>query len=124
VSVLQATIVASSSLSGYKRYKNILLPHFLITMGNKPRRPSDLPKAAVEALWHGNVIEAIKVVRQERSIGLKEAKESIDAYIASQPALKKKMEQVLATAHQRFIRWLVGFLVLAAGVTYLVIRGL
>jgi hypothetical protein len=92
-------------------------------MGNKPRRSPDLPKAAVEALWHGNVIEAIKVVRQERTIGLKEAKESIDAYIASQPALKKKMDQVLATAQQRFIRWLIGFLVLAAGIIYFVMRG-
>ena len=93
-------------------------------MGNKSRRPSDLPKAAVDALWHGNVIEAIRVVRQERNIGLKEAKDLVDVYIASQPALKKKMDQVLATARQRFIRWLVGFLVLAAGVAYLVIHGL
>jgi hypothetical protein len=65
-------------------------------MANKARPASDLPKAAVEALWHGNVIEAIKVVRQERNIGLKEAKDSVDAYIVSQPALKKKMDQVLS----------------------------
>jgi ribosomal protein L7/L12 len=89
-------------------------------MGNKPRRSSELPKAAVEALWQGNVIEAIKVVRQERNIGLKEAKEAVETYIASEPALKKKMDQVLATAKQRFIRWLIGFLVLAAGMAYLV----
>ena len=89
-------------------------------MTNKPPRSADLPKAAVEALWRGNVIEAIKVVRQERNIGLKEAKDLVDAYLASQPALKKKMEQVLATAQQRFIRWLIGFLVLAAGVAYFV----
>ncbi|BFU88848.1 MAG: hypothetical protein NTAFB01_00350 [Nitrospira sp.] len=93
-------------------------------MKNKPRRSSDLPKAAVEALWHGNVIEAIKVVRQERKIGLKEAKKAVEAYLASQPALKKKMDQVLATAQQRFIRWLIGFLVLAAGMAYLVMGGL
>ena len=92
-------------------------------MGNKPRRSSDLPKAAVEALRHGNVIEAIKVVRPERNIGLKEATGVIDVYIASQPALKKKIDRVLATAQQRFIRWLIGFLVLAAGVAYLVMRG-
>jgi hypothetical protein len=92
-------------------------------MANKPRRASDFPKAAVEALWRGNVIEAIKVVRQERKIGLKEAKNLVDAYIASQPSLKKKMEQVLATARQRFVRWLIGFLVLAAGVAYFVMQG-
>ena len=92
-------------------------------MGNKPRRSSDLPKTAVEALRHGNLIGAIKVVRQERKIGLKEAKEEVEAYLASQPALKKKMDQVLATAQRRFIRWLIGFLVLAAGMAYLVMRG-
>ena len=90
-------------------------------MTNKTRHSSDLPKAAVEALWQGNVIEAIKVVRQERNIGLKEAKDVVDAYIASQPALKKKMAQIIAMAQQRFIRWLIGLLVLAAGIAYLVI---
>jgi ribosomal protein L7/L12 len=92
-------------------------------MASKPRRASDLPKAAVEALWHGNVIEAIKVVRQERNTGVKEAKDLVDAYLASQPALKKKMDQVLATAQQRFIRWLIGFLALVAGIVYFVMRG-
>ncbi len=89
-------------------------------MSNKLRRSSDLPKAAIEALRQGNVIEAIKIVRQERNIGLKEAKEQVVTYIATQPALKKKIDQVLATAKQRLIRWLIGFLVLAAGMAYLV----
>lgn len=88
-------------------------------MSNKPRRSSDLPKAAVEALWQGNLIGAITVVRQERNLGLTEAKGQVETYIASQPALKKKMDKVLATAQIRFIRWVIGFLVLAAGITYL-----
>ncbi|MGE0469046.1 MAG: ribosomal protein L7/L12 [Nitrospira sp.] len=92
-------------------------------MSNKPRRSPDLPKSAVQALRHGNLIEAIKVVRQERNLGLKEAKGVVEAYLASQPAIKKKMDQVLATAQQRFIRWLVGILVLAAGIAYLVMQG-
>lgn len=92
-------------------------------MPNKPRS-SDIPKAAVEALRSGNLIEAIKVVRQERNIGLKAAKKEVEAYLVSQPALKKKMDKVLARAQQRFIRWLVGFLVFAAGGAYLVMRGL
>jgi ribosomal protein L7/L12 len=91
-------------------------------MGTKPSRASDLPKAAVDALWQGNVIEAIKVVRQERNIGLKEAKHLVDVYLTSQPVLKKKMDQVLATARQRFIRWLIGLLVLAAGIAYLMME--
>lgn len=89
-------------------------------MSNKSRHSSDLPRAAVDALWQGNVIEAITVVRRDRNIGLKESKNVVDAYIASQPALRKKMDKVLATAQRRFIRWLIGFLILAAGSTYLV----
>lgn len=87
-------------------------------MAAKHRRDTDLPKVVVEALWQGNVIEAIKLVRQERNVGLTEAKDLVDTYIASQPTLKKKLDQVIATAQQRFIRWLIGFLVLAAGVGY------
>jgi len=83
----------------------------------------DLPKEAIEALWQGNVIEAIKVVRLEQNVGLKEAKEQVDAYIGSQPALKKKLDQMLATANKRMVRWLIGFLVLAAGIAYFLIQG-
>jgi len=93
------------------------------TMSNKSRRSPDLPKAAVDALWQGNVIGAIKVVRLEQNIGLKEAKEQVDAYIGSQLALKKKLDQVLATAKKRMVRWLIGFLVLAAGIAYFLIQG-
>jgi len=93
------------------------------TMSNKSRRFSGFPKAAVDALWEGNVIEAIKVVRLEQNIGLKEAKEQVDAYIGSQLALKKKLDQVLATAKKRMVRWLIGFLVLAAGIAYFLIQG-
>jgi len=83
----------------------------------------DLPKEAIEALWQGNVIGAIKVVRQERNIGLKEAKDLVEAYIGAQPALRKKTDQMLAKVQQRFVRWVIGFLVLAAGGAYFVMQG-
>ncbi len=92
-------------------------------MAKKLRRSSELPPAAVEALWQGNVIEAIKVVRQERNIGLKEAKDVVDLYIAAQPTLKKKIDHVLTTARQRFVRWLIGFLLLAVGAAFLMMQG-
>jgi ribosomal protein L7/L12 len=92
-------------------------------MSNKPRRSSEIPKAAVEALRRGALIEAIKVVRQERNIAFKEAKAEVEAYIFSQPALKKKMDKVLVTAQQKFVRWMVGFLVLAAGIVLLMMLG-
>jgi ribosomal protein L7/L12 len=92
-------------------------------ISNKPGRTEDLPKEAIEALWSGNVIGAITIVRQARNIGLKEAKEQVDAYVGSHPALKKKLDQVLATAKKRMIRWLIGFLVLAAGIAYFLMQG-
>jgi hypothetical protein len=93
-------------------------------MKQKPSRSLDLPKSAVEALRQGNLIGAIRVVRQERKIGLKEAKAQVEEYIASQPALKKKMDKVLVEAQQKFIRWMIGLLVVAAGVAYFVLQKL
>ncbi len=92
-------------------------------MSHKPRRSPDLPKAAVEALRRGALIEAIKVVRQERNIGFKEAKVVVESYIASQPAIKRKMDKVLVTAQQKFVRWMIGFLVLAIGIALLIMLG-
>jgi len=61
-------------------------------MTQEPTQSSTLPPAAVELLWRGDVIEAIKLVRAERKLGLKEAKDLVDSYIRSQPSLRQKME--------------------------------
>ena len=93
-------------------------------MATKLDRSVRLSKAAIDTLWQGNVVGAINIVRKERGIGLAEAKELVVTYIGTQPALKKKIDQVLTTAKRRFIGWMVGVLVLAAGIAYFVIRGL
>lgn len=41
-------------------------------MSDEPAQSSTLSNAAVEMLWRGDVIGAIKVVRVERNLGLKE----------------------------------------------------
>ena len=88
------------------------------------RHSSDLPKAAAETLRRGNLVEAIRIVSRERHVSFKEAKAQVEVYIGSQPALKKKMDKILVDAQRKFIRWIVGFLVLAAGVTYIVMQKL
>jgi hypothetical protein len=40
-----------------------------------------LPQAAVTALWRGQIIEAIRLLRVEQNIGLKEASELASAYV-------------------------------------------
>lgn len=84
---------------------------------------TDLPQAAVEALWKGNVIEAIKIVRLERDVELKQAKDQVDAYVKSQPALQHKLQAAQAQATQGLVRWLIGLLVLAAAAAYMFISG-
>jgi hypothetical protein len=89
--------------------------------GSSP--PSAFPPAAVAALEQGNIIEAIKIVRLERGLGLKESKDQVDAYLKSRPDLQRRLEAAQAEARQGFVRWLVTFLALAAAAAYFVVRG-
>jgi hypothetical protein len=49
-----------------------------------------LPDAAVSALHEGQKIRAIKILRTVNSLGLKEARDLVDAYIAGTPELDAK----------------------------------
>jgi ribosomal protein L7/L12 len=44
-----------------------------------------LPANVLEALHHGQTIEAIKLLRQATGLGLKEAKDAVDAYMQGLP---------------------------------------
>lgn len=92
-------------------------------MTNGLSNPSALPQAAVAALEQGNTIEAIKIVRLEREIGLKESKDLVDAYLKSRPDLQRRLEAAQAEARQGFVRWLVIFLALAAMAAYFLTQG-
>jgi hypothetical protein len=86
-------------------------------------QPSAFPPAAVAALEQGNIIDAIKIVRLDRSLGLKESKDLVDAYLKSRPDLQRRLEAVQAEARQGFVQWLVIFLALAAAAAYFVTQG-
>lgn len=83
-------------------------------MMQDPTQASTLSNAAVELLWRGDVIAAIKLVRVERNLGLKEAKDLVDAYIRSQPSLRQKMEQVQSEMWRKLKRGLIVALIFAA----------
>ncbi|MCC6609074.1 MAG: ribosomal protein L7/L12 [Burkholderiales bacterium] len=53
-----------------------------------PASPSsiDLPAAAIAALRQGNKVEAIKIVRAELGLGLKEAKDAVEDYERAHPS--------------------------------------
>jgi hypothetical protein len=76
-----------------------------------------LSSAAIAALYNGNKIEGIKIVRRERNIGLKEAKDAVEEYLASQPLLQSSIAAVQHEGKRGVLLWLVAIIVLAI-VTY------
>jgi len=52
--------------------------------------PIHLPHKAIQALKKGNKIQAIKWVRTEKSMCLKEAREQVENFLRQHPDLKKK----------------------------------
>ena len=50
----------------------------------------------IEALTKGHKIEAIKILRQERELGLKEAKDAVDRYVEARPDLVSQFQAASA----------------------------
>jgi hypothetical protein len=77
-----------------------------------------LPQTAVAALRQGHMIEAVKLVRLEQNIGLREAKEQVDAYLRDQPVLRSRIEHTQADAREGLFRWLMFLFIGGAGLAY------
>lgn len=74
---------------------------------------ADIPAEAIDALWRGNKIEAIKMVRRARNLDLKDAKHRVEEYVRNDPALQQKLAAVQAETAAALVRWLVILGVLA-----------
>jgi hypothetical protein len=75
----------------------------------------DIPSQAIAELHHGRKIEAIRIIREAQGLGLKEAKDAVEAYIQSQPALQLSLEAKGRQARGALVRWLiVGAAIVAA----------
>lgn len=83
-----------------------------------PPLNSALSPAAVTALWKGQVIDAITLVHLEQNIGLDEAKDVIDTYLQSQPALKNHIHKARADAREGVFRWVIFLLSGGIGLGY------
>jgi hypothetical protein len=84
-----------------------------------PREDAGLPPPVIEALRSGKKIEAIKLLRLERNLGLKEAKDRVDDYVRRDPLLQRSLEQAQAETKRGCLLWLVGLLALGAAGYYL-----
>lgn len=70
------------------------------------------------ALWQGDRIEAIKLVRQEQKIGLREATDMVDTYLRSQPTLTHRIHEAHADAREGLRRWLIFLFIGGIGLAY------
>jgi ribosomal protein L7/L12 len=78
-----------------------------------------LPTDVMAALQQGKKIEAIKLLREARGIGLKEAKEAVERQVQDDPMLRAKLAAVQAEATRALIPWLLVVGAVALGVYYL-----
>jgi hypothetical protein len=77
----------------------------------------DIPLKAHDLLRKGRKIDAIKAVREATGLGLKEAKDAVEAYIARSPGLRREYEDAAASA--RGSLWLVLAILSVVGLTVL-----
>ena len=84
------------------------------------RPPTPFPAAAEAALLKGNKIEAIKIVRKERGVDLKEAKDIVEQHVATHPGLQMQMETAQAASRQGFLPWLMAVIIIGTLVYYFV----
>ena len=92
-------------------------------MADEPPPSPSLPAMAISALEQGRTIDAIKIIREERGLGLKESKDLVDVYLKSRPDLQRRLQAAQSKALQGFARWLAVFLTLAAAAGYFLIYG-
>jgi ribosomal protein L7/L12 len=85
-------------------------------------RSDDFPAETVTALWQGNKIEAIKILRQALHIDLKGAKDKVDQYVSNEPALQQKLATAQTESLRGLVRWLLA-IALALIVYYLFVAG-
>ena len=77
------------------------------------RRP--LPDDAIVALQRGDKIAAIKCLRETWNVGLKEAKDHIDAHIAADPALRQKLQASSLSGARGCLFWFILLLFVGFG---------
>ncbi len=74
-----------------------------------------LPDAVVAALQRGNKIEAIKHLRGAWAIDLKEAKDHVDAHVAADPVLRRKLQATSLSGVRGCLFWLILLLFVGFG---------
>jgi Ribosomal protein L7/L12 C-terminal domain len=83
--------------------------------------PNAMPAAVADALRKGHKIEAIRLYREHAGVGLKEAKQAVEAYAATHPVLREGLSpgQVAGSGTGT---WIVVAIAVAAALGYWFLR--
>ena len=77
------------------------------------------PLAAVSALQNGKLIDAIRIVREARGIGLKDAKEEVERYLESDPLVRSRYRAAVSESRRSALLWLLAIGLLIGLAAYL-----
>ncbi len=86
-------------------------------------RSGEMPSAAIAALHRGNKIEAIRHVREAQLIGLKDAKEFVEAFLDENTSVSKRFEQASAEKLRSAVKTLFA-VIIAAALIYFFFHGM
>ena len=87
-----------------------------------PTAVRPLSAGAIAALHRGNKIEAIKITRQARGIGLKEAKDAVEDYVRTEPGLESSFASAQAETKRSALVWLAALSALAFLAYYFLVK--
>ena len=80
--------------------------------------------AAIAALRQGNKIEAIKLVRREKGLELKEAKDLVDTYVRSDPDLQASLAAAQSGMARNALWWLAAIVAVVVAAYVMIARPL
>ena len=78
-----------------------------------------LPLEAISALHRGNKIEAIKIVREQQSVDLKEAKQRVEQFLRAEPSVEASFAEMRARSGQSPLWWVAAIIGVIAVLVYL-----
>jgi ribosomal protein L7/L12 len=87
-------------------------------MASTDQKPT-LPLEAVSALHRGNKIEAIKIVREQQGVDLKEAKQRVEQFLRAEPSVQASFAEMRARSGQSALWWVAAIIGVIAVLVYL-----
>lgn len=87
-------------------------------MSSLPR----IPPEALNVLREGQLIDAIKITREQTGLGLKESKDLIDQYLQEHPQEQARVQEQLAQKSRGGIKVIVFIIVILAVLIWFVMK--